>query len=174
MRVKRKNTTYKSSKFRDVLVRILTYSNKNIVIYSGNFRLRKRRTRKKNHIPIPFTWWKKLQKKTKEYFIIYDCALQTENFIFNPTKARRVLSFLQPEKRVCELNFACWNIILRRYCIVQMHKMCTEPHCAKTKISSNFLVYKLFGKTQFPQSFGLFAWNSTEAVPFHKIFKPGN
>ena len=41
-------------------------------------------------------------------------------------------------------------------------------------ISPNYLVWKLCGKTQFPQSFGRIAGNSAETVPFHKISTPGN
>ena len=36
-------------------------------------------------------------------------------------------------------------------------------------ISSNFLVWKFYGKEQFPHSFGLIARNYGETVPFRKI-----
>ena len=41
-------------------------------------------------------------------------------------------------------------------------------------ISPNFLVWKFCGKEQFPHSFGRFARNYTETVPFHKISTPRN
>ena len=41
-------------------------------------------------------------------------------------------------------------------------------------ISSNFLVWKLGGKAQFPHSFGRMARYYAETVPFHKISTPGN
>ena len=43
-----------------------------------------------------------------------------------------------------------------------------------TVISPNFLVWKFCGKVQFPHSFGQFARNHAETVPFHKIYTPGN
>ena len=47
-------------------------------------------------------------------------------------------------------------------------------HCKNTVISPNFLVWKLCGKTQFPQSFGRIARNYAETVPFHKTFTRRN
>ena len=48
-------------------------------------------------------------------------------------------------------------------------------HTAKnTVISPNFLVWKFCGKTQFLHSFGRFARNYAETVPFRKISTPGN
>ena len=43
-----------------------------------------------------------------------------------------------------------------------------------TAISSDFLVWKFCGKAQFPHSFGRFARNCAETVPFRKISTPGN
>ena len=43
-----------------------------------------------------------------------------------------------------------------------------------TVISPNFLVWKFFGKAQFPHSFGRFARNCVVTVPFHKISTPRN
>ena len=43
-----------------------------------------------------------------------------------------------------------------------------------TVISPDFLVWKFCGKAQFPHSFGRFAQNYAETVPFRKIFTPGN
>ena len=43
-----------------------------------------------------------------------------------------------------------------------------------TVISPDFLVWKFFGKAQFPHSFGGFARNYAETVPFRKISIPGN
>ena len=43
-----------------------------------------------------------------------------------------------------------------------------------TVISPNFLVWKFCGKSQFPHSFGRFARNYAETVPFHKISILGN
>ena len=43
-----------------------------------------------------------------------------------------------------------------------------------TVISPNFLVWKFCGKAQFLHSFGRFARNYAETVPFHKISTPGN
>ena len=42
------------------------------------------------------------------------------------------------------------------------------------EISTNFLVYKFFGKEKFQQSFGWIAQNSVETLPLHKISTPGN
>ena len=42
-----------------------------------------------------------------------------------------------------------------------------------TAISPNFLVWKFCGKAQFLQSFGRFARNYGETVPFHKILLSG-
>ena len=47
-------------------------------------------------------------------------------------------------------------------------------HCINTEISPNFLVWKFYGKPQFPQSFGRIPQNSVETVPFYKISTPGN
>ena len=41
-------------------------------------------------------------------------------------------------------------------------------------ISPNFLMWKFCEKKQFPHSFGRFARNSAETVPFLKISTPGN
>ena len=41
-------------------------------------------------------------------------------------------------------------------------------------ISRNFLVWKLCGKAQFPQSFEQFVRNYEENVHFHKISTAGN
>ena len=41
-----------------------------------------------------------------------------------------------------------------------------------TVISPNFLVWKFYGKEQFPHSFGRFAKNYAETVAFHKISTP--
>ena len=43
-----------------------------------------------------------------------------------------------------------------------------------TAIISDFLVWKFCGKAQFPHSFGRFARNCAETVPFRKISTPGN
>ena len=43
-----------------------------------------------------------------------------------------------------------------------------------TVISPDFLVWKLCGKAQFPDSFGRFARNYAENVPFRKTSTPGN
>ena len=43
-----------------------------------------------------------------------------------------------------------------------------------TVISPDFLVWQFSGKAQFPHSFGRFAQNYAETVPFRKISKPGN
>ena len=43
-----------------------------------------------------------------------------------------------------------------------------------TVISSDFLVWKFCGKTQFPHSFGQLARYYAETVPFRKISTPGN
>ena len=42
-------------------------------------------------------------------------------------------------------------------------------HCVNTVISPNFLVWKFCAKAQFLHSFGRFAQNYAENVPFHKI-----
>ena len=41
-----------------------------------------------------------------------------------------------------------------------------------TVISPNFMVWKFFGKAQFPHSFGRIARNYAETVLFHKISTP--
>ena len=41
-------------------------------------------------------------------------------------------------------------------------------------ISPNSLMWKFFGKAQFPHSVGQIAQNYAEAVSFHKISTPGN
>ena len=41
-------------------------------------------------------------------------------------------------------------------------------------ILPHFLVWKFCGKAQFPHSFGRFAQNYGETVPFHKISTPEN
>ena len=41
-------------------------------------------------------------------------------------------------------------------------------------ILPDFLVCKVCGKGQFPQSFGRTAQNSAETMPFRKISTPGN
>ena len=43
-----------------------------------------------------------------------------------------------------------------------------------TVISPYFLVWKFYGKAQFPHSFVTMARNYAETVPFHKISTPGN
>ena len=43
-----------------------------------------------------------------------------------------------------------------------------------TVITPNFIVWKFCGKAQFPHSFGRFARNYAETMPFHKISTPGN
>ena len=43
-----------------------------------------------------------------------------------------------------------------------------------TVISPNFLVPKFCGQTQFAYSFGRFAQNYAETVPFHNISTPRN
>ena len=43
-----------------------------------------------------------------------------------------------------------------------------------TVISHDFLVWKFCGKVQFPHSFGRFAGNYAEIMPFRKISTPGN
>ena len=48
------------------------------------------------------------------------------------------------------------------------------PTAKNTVVSPNFLVWKFCGKAQLPYSFGQFARNYTETVPFHKISTPGN
>ena len=46
---------------------------------------------------------------------------------------------------------------------------------AKNAVTSpNFLVWIFCGKAQFLHSFGRFAQNYAEAVPFHKVSAPGN
>ena len=50
-------------------------------------------------------------------------------------------------------------------------KSCTAEN---TVILPNFLVWKFCGKAEFPHSFGQFARNYAETVPFHKISTPGN
>ena len=56
--------------------------------------------------------------------------------------------------------------------------MRTHPHCIalrkNTAISPDFLVWKFCGKAQFPHSFGRFALNYEETVPFRKISTPEN
>ena len=45
------------------------------------------------------------------------------------------------------------------------------------KIQHFYLIFwcgKFYGKVQFPQSFGRFARNYAETVPFHKFSTPGN
>ena len=44
-----------------------------------------------------------------------------------------------------------------------------KAYAKNTVISPNFLVWKFCGKAQFPHSFGRFAQNLQETVPFHKI-----
>ena len=57
----------------------------------------------------------------------------------------------------------------------QGDRFTTYPFTTKnTVISPNFLMWKLCGKAQFPQSFGRFAQNFAETLPFHKISIPGN
>ena len=53
-------------------------------------------------------------------------------------------------------------------------KKCMYYHCANTVISPNFMVWKFCGKVQFPHSFGRFARNYAEIMPFHRISTPGN
>ena len=43
-----------------------------------------------------------------------------------------------------------------------------------TVISPNFLVWKFCAEAHFPHSFGRFARNYVETVPFRKISRPGN
>ena len=51
----------------------------------------------------------------------------------------------------------------------------TKLNTAKNAvISPNFLVWKFCGKAQFLHSFGRFARNYAETVPFHKISTPEN
>ena len=58
----------------------------------------------------------------------------------------------------------------RKY--VQLH---AKAYTAKNPvISPNFLVWKFYGKAQFPHSFGRIARNYAETVPFHKISTPEN
>ena len=55
------------------------------------------------------------------------------------------------------------------------HIFAWNIHTAKnTVISPDFLMWKFCGEAQFPHSFGRFAQNYTETVPFRKIFTPGN
>ena len=49
-----------------------------------------------------------------------------------------------------------------------------ESVVAVTMISPNFLVWKFCGKAEFPYSFGRFARNYAETMPFRKISTPGN
>ena len=57
----------------------------------------------------------------------------------------------------------------------QGDRFTTYPFTTKnTVISPNFLMRKLCGKAQFPHSFGRFAQNFAETLPFHKISIPGN
>ena len=49
------------------------------------------------------------------------------------------------------------------------------PNTAKNNvISPDFLAWKFCGKARFPHSFGRFARNYAETLPFRKIFTPGN
>ena len=58
---------------------------------------------------------------------------------------------------------------------IRAKKLSLNTSTAKnTVISPNFLVWKFCGKEQFPHSFGLFARNYAETVPFHKISTPRN
>ena len=43
-----------------------------------------------------------------------------------------------------------------------------------TKLSPKFLVEKLYGDSQFLQSFGQITWKPEEIVRFHKISTPQN
>ena len=53
--------------------------------------------------------------------------------------------------------------------------VCAQTTTAEnTVISPNFLVWTFCGKAQFLHSFGRFARNYLETVPFHKISVPGN
>ena len=74
---------------------------------------------------------------------------------------------------------------LKRKCMVQMANkiaiwliigaMVTHFSTAEnTVITPDFLVLKFCGKAQFPHSFGRFAPNYVETVPFHKISRPRN
>ena len=51
----------------------------------------------------------------------------------------------------------------------------SENYTAKNAVTSpDFVVWKFCGKAQFPHSFGRFARNSAETLPFSKISKPEN
>ena len=55
-----------------------------------------------------------------------------------------------------------------------LEKLNSMFHCVKYRNFTNFLVCKFCEKTQFPHSFGRFAQNYAEDVPFHKISIPEN
>ena len=76
-----------------------------------------------------------------------------------------------------------WQRVIRMLSLVQIniHQIyslcirCCKPYTAKIAvILPNFLVWKFCGKAEFPHSFGPFARNYAETVPFHKFSTPGN
>ena len=67
-------------------------------------------------------------------------------------------------------------IVTHNHCVKSVRiQSFTGPYTGQNAIiSSNFLVWKFCGKAQFPHSFGRFARNYAETVPFHEISTPGN
>ena len=55
---------------------------------------------------------------------------------------------------------------------IEISKQC--PTAKNTVISPDFLVWKLWRKTQFPHSFWQIPRNYAETMPFRKISTPGN
>ena len=66
------------------------------------------------------------------------------------------------------------NILVEKYTSDVRALNLLLPLQKNTEISPNFLVWKFCGKAQFSHSFGQFAQNYAETVPFHKISTPGN
>ena len=111
MRVKHKNTTYKSSKFRDFLVRILTYSNKNIVIYSGNLRLREAKNKKKKSHPNTFYVMKNIANKGKIIFHHLGLCSANRKFYIQSYKSKTRFVFFATRKASLWIKFC----VLKHY-----------------------------------------------------------
>ena len=63
----------------------------------------------------------------------------------------------------------CQRLALLKGLMMNNKKFWICSTAKNTVISPNSLVWKFYGKTQFPHSFGRFAWNYAENVPFQKF-----
>ena len=79
-----------------------------------------------------------------------------------------IVDMLQYQHLIKKVNMSDWEITFK-LCIQTLNITVKN-----TVISTNFLVSKFCGKAQFTHSFGRFARNYAETVPFHKISTPGN